>query len=63
VLITLTSGATELHDNNGAGFAVQDDIMLQSSQSCLSPTADVDGKNAITVVAAVSTLSCLILML
>jgi hypothetical protein len=63
VLITLTSGATELYDNDGTGFAVQDDIMLQSPQSCLSPTTDADGKNIMTVVAAVSSHSFLILML
>lgn len=51
MLITLTGGATELYDNNGGGFAVQDSIMLQSPQSCLSLT---DGKVALTIVAAVS---------
>ncbi|GME28877.1 putative wsc domain containing protein [Neofusicoccum parvum] len=39
VLITLTSGETELHDNNGSGFAVQDGVIFQSPQSCLSGTA------------------------
>ncbi|MCJ1472308.1 hypothetical protein MMC13_000955 [Lambiella insularis] len=47
VFITLTGGATELHDNNGNGFPVHDTIMLQSSQSCMTLTG------SLTVVAAV----------
>ena len=47
VLITLTSGATELHDNNGVGFPMQDIIFLQSPESC------VTSAGALTVVAAV----------
>ncbi|KAI4209402.1 MAG: hypothetical protein LQ351_007661 [Letrouitia transgressa] len=46
VLITLTSGTTETYDNNGNGFPVQDRIMLQSPQSCVTG-------NKLTVVAAV----------
>ena len=46
VLITLVGGGTELHNNNGEGFPVQDTIMLQSPQSCLN-------SNGLTVVAAV----------
>ena len=46
VVITLVGGTTELHNNNGAGFPVQDTIMLQSPQSCLN-------SNGLTVVAAV----------
>ncbi|RFU34935.1 hypothetical protein B7463_g1422, partial [Scytalidium lignicola] len=53
VLITLTSGATELHNNNGGGFPVQDSIMFQSPQSCLGTTTDANGNNAMTIVAAV----------
>ncbi|MCJ1284401.1 hypothetical protein MMC26_003733 [Xylographa opegraphella] len=44
VLITLVGGGSELHNNNGAGFPVQDTIMLQSPQSCLNG-------NGLTVVA------------
>src|SRR5436305_7847960 len=55
VLITLIGGATELHDNNGVGFPVQDTIMLQSPESCLVPT--VNGGQNLTVVAAVSAIS------
>ena len=36
VFITLTSGTTETYNNGGAGFPIQDNIMLQSPQSCLS---------------------------
>ena len=46
VLITLVGGGTELHNNNGGGFPVQDTIMLQTPQSCLN-------SNGLTVVAAV----------
>ncbi|MCJ1393673.1 hypothetical protein MMC18_006549 [Xylographa bjoerkii] len=46
VLITLVDGGTELHNNNGGGFPVQDTIMLQSPQSCLN-------SNGLTVVAAI----------
>ncbi|MCJ1402847.1 hypothetical protein MMC11_006068 [Xylographa trunciseda] len=46
VLVTLVGGGTELHNNNGGGFPVQDTIMLQSPQSCLNG-------NGLTVVAAV----------
>ncbi|KAL8743437.1 MAG: hypothetical protein Q9190_004206 [Brigantiaea leucoxantha] len=46
VLVTLTSGAIVTYDNNGNGFSVQDQIMLQSPQSCVSG-------NKLTVVAAV----------
>lgn len=46
VVITLTSGTKETYNNNGAGFPVQDKIMLQSPQSCLA-------SNQLTVVAAV----------
>ncbi|KAB2569182.1 WSC domain containing protein [Lasiodiplodia theobromae] len=38
VLITLTSGETELHDNNGNSFPLQNSIIFQSPQSCLSGT-------------------------
>ncbi|OJD31369.1 wsc domain containing protein [Diplodia corticola] len=38
VLITLTSGETQLYDNDGSGFPVQDSIIFQSPQSCLSGT-------------------------
>ncbi|KAG7009839.1 WSC domain-containing protein [Physcia stellaris] len=50
VVVTYTSGATETYNNGGAGFPVQDQIMLQSSQSCLS-------SNKLTVVAAVRSTS------
>ena len=48
VVITLVGGGTETYDNNGSGFLVQDQIMLQTPQSC------VDAGGALTVVAAVS---------
>ena len=48
VVLKLASGATEIHQNNGNGFPVQDTIMLQSPQSCVSAASDL------TVVAAVS---------
>ncbi|KAL8947337.1 MAG: hypothetical protein Q9222_006367 [Ikaeria aurantiellina] len=47
VIVTLASGATELYDNNGSGFPMQDNIMLQTPQSC------VTGGKALTVTAAV----------
>jgi hypothetical protein len=55
VIITLTGGTTELYNNNGAGFPVQDSIMLQAPESCLSPT---NSNQNLTVFAAVSSLSC-----
>lgn len=48
VVITLTSGTTETYNNNGAGYPIQDKIMLQSPQSCLA-------SDKLTVVAAVRT--------
>ena len=48
VVITLTSGTTETYNNNGAGFPVQDKIILQSPQSCLA-------SDKLTIVAAVRT--------
>ncbi|KAL8696378.1 MAG: hypothetical protein Q9224_002825 [Gallowayella concinna] len=50
VLITLTSGATESYDNNGSGYPIQDTVMLQSPQSCVT---DSNGKKLLTVAAAV----------
>ncbi|KAL8866076.1 MAG: hypothetical protein Q9198_009051, partial [Flavoplaca austrocitrina] len=50
VLITLASGATESYDNNGAGFPMQDTIMLQKPQSCVT---DSGGQKLLTVTAAV----------
>ncbi|KAL8687042.1 MAG: hypothetical protein Q9218_006674, partial [Villophora microphyllina] len=47
VLITLASGATETYDNNGQGYAMQDNVMLQTPQSC------VTGGTTLTVTAAV----------
>jgi Peroxidase len=47
VVIDLVGGGTELYDNNGNGFPVQDSIMLQSPQSCLN-------QGNLKVVAAVS---------
>jgi hypothetical protein len=49
VIIDLVGGGSELYDNSGTGFPVQDSIMLQSPQSCA-------GHGKLTVVAAVSTL-------
>jgi len=46
VVITTNSG-TGNYNNNGAGYPIQDAIMLQSPQSC------VDGTGKLTVVAAV----------
>ncbi|KAI9894440.1 MAG: hypothetical protein M1814_003198 [Vezdaea aestivalis] len=46
VRITRVGGATENYNNNGGGFPVQDTVIFQSPQSCLS------GSN-LTVVAAV----------
>ena len=50
VLVTLTTGSKQIYGNNGAasGFPVQDLIMLQAPQSCLSASSGV-----LTVVAAV----------
>ena len=56
VLITLTDSSTELYNNNGTGYPVQDSIMLQSPQSCLDQTPDANGNGNLTVVAAVSTI-------
>ncbi|KAL8825896.1 MAG: hypothetical protein Q9191_004136 [Dirinaria sp. TL-2023a] len=47
VILTLANGHTEIHENNGNVFPVQDTIMLQSPQSCVSGGSDL------TVVAAV----------
>lgn len=47
VLVTLTGGSTQVFDNNGNGFKVDDTIIYQSPQSCL------DGSGKLTVVAAV----------
>ena len=49
VIVTLTSGSKQIY-GNGAGFPVQDQIMLQSPQSCLA-------SNALKVVAAVRSTS------
>lgn len=46
VLITLASGGTELYNNGGQGFPIQDSVMLQAPQSCVVG-------NALTVTAAV----------
>ncbi|KAL8996539.1 MAG: hypothetical protein Q9188_006548 [Gyalolechia gomerana] len=46
VLITLASGGTELYDNNGQGYPIQDNVMLQVPQSCVVG-------NTLTVTAAV----------
>ncbi|KAL8936736.1 MAG: hypothetical protein Q9216_004777 [Gyalolechia sp. 2 TL-2023] len=46
VLITLASGSTELYDNNGQGYPIQDNVMLQAPQSCVVG-------NTLTVTAAV----------
>lgn len=35
-LITLTSGAAETYDNNGNGYPIQDTVMLQAPQSCIT---------------------------
>ncbi|KAH8801571.1 heme peroxidase [Xylogone sp. PMI_703] len=53
VHITLASGTTEVHDNNGGGFPIQDSIFFQAPQSCLGTTTDANGNKAMTVVAAV----------
>ncbi|KAL8784983.1 MAG: hypothetical protein Q9213_003644 [Squamulea squamosa] len=50
VLITLTSGATESYDNNGSGYPIQDNVFLQTPQSCVT---DSNGKKLLTVAAAV----------
>ncbi|KAI4121727.1 MAG: hypothetical protein LQ338_006195 [Usnochroma carphineum] len=46
VLITLASGATETYDNNGNGYPIQDNVMLQADQSCVT-------SSQLTVTAAV----------
>lgn len=50
VLVTLSSGATESYDNNGAGYPMQDNVMLQAPQSCVT---DSNGKKLLNVAAAV----------
>ncbi|KAI4265860.1 MAG: hypothetical protein L6R38_009135, partial [Xanthoria sp. 2 TBL-2021] len=50
VLITLASGATETYDNNGSGYLMQDTVMLQAPQSCVT---DSNGQKLLTVTAAV----------
>lgn len=47
VIIDLFGGRSEVYDNSGTGFPVQDSIMLQIPQSCLN-------QENLTVVAAVS---------
>ncbi|KAH6680685.1 WSC domain-containing protein [Halenospora varia] len=36
VLITLISGGTETYNNNGGGFLIQDSVIVQTPQSCVS---------------------------
>ncbi|KAI4201356.1 MAG: hypothetical protein LQ350_003275 [Teloschistes chrysophthalmus] len=36
VIITLASGATETYNNNGQGYPMQDNVMLQAPQSCVA---------------------------
>ncbi|KAL8855582.1 MAG: hypothetical protein Q9178_007774 [Gyalolechia marmorata] len=50
VLLTLASGATESYDNNGSGYPMQDNVMLQTPQSCVT---DSNGMKLLTVAAAV----------
>ena len=50
VIVTLTSGSKQIFGNGAAGFPVQDQIMLQSPQSCLA-------SNSLKVVAAVRSTS------
>jgi len=47
-MIKSTAGHTEIFGNGGAGYPIQDQIMLQTPQSC------VDAGGGLTVVAAVS---------
>ncbi|KAF2758511.1 heme peroxidase [Pseudovirgaria hyperparasitica] len=52
IAVTRTDGQQEIFDNNGAGYPVQDSIILQSPQSCIKDSASPDKKN-MTIVAAV----------
>jgi len=47
-MIKSNDGHTEIFDNGGAGYLIEDQIILQVPQSC------VDAGGALTVVAAVS---------
>jgi hypothetical protein len=51
-LTTLSTNATTVHDNGGAGFPLTDALLYQISQSCLNTTS-VDGKMDLVVTAAV----------
>ncbi|KAH7063129.1 heme peroxidase, partial [Macrophomina phaseolina] len=57
VLITLTSGETELHDNNGSGFPLQDTVIFQSPQSCLSGTTMTVAAAVLNTASSAPTLS------
>ncbi|KAI4221750.1 MAG: hypothetical protein L6R36_006665 [Xanthoria steineri] len=50
VLVTLASGATESYDNNGSGYSMQDTVMFQAPQSCVT---DSNGQKLLSVTAAV----------
>jgi hypothetical protein len=50
VQVTTTSGST-VYNNNGAGFPVEDSIIFQSPESCL--TTGSNGNNALTITALV----------
>jgi hypothetical protein len=50
VIVTYTSGAVTTYDNNGAGYPMQDSVIVQTPQSCFS-------NGNLTVTAAVSFLT------
>lgn len=58
VSLELVDGSTELFDNNGMGYPVQNEVILQTHQSCLSNIIDGNGERNMTIVAAVSHLRC-----
>lgn len=48
-----TAAGVELYDNGGAGFPIDDSVVLQSTQSCLIQELDANGNWNLTAVAAV----------
>ncbi|QUC18830.1 uncharacterized protein UV8b_03071 [Ustilaginoidea virens] len=48
VTVNKADGTSKLHDNNGKGYPLQDDVLFQAPQSCISGKSGV-----LTVVAAV----------
>ncbi|KAF2668728.1 heme peroxidase [Microthyrium microscopicum] len=55
VIVTFSNGGNHINNNNGLGFPVQDTVLYQRAQSCVSGTPDSSGNLALTITAAVLT--------